>query len=48
MSTSNTLQTLDGLFKESYADKLLDLIPDGVKVLNKIGFLSKDKCLSLY
>lgn len=44
MSTSaNSLSTLNGLFKESYADKLRELIPDGVKILNKINFLSKDK-----
>lgn len=44
MSTSaNSLSTLNGLFKESYADKLRELIPDGVKILNKIPFLSKDK-----
>lgn len=40
---SNTLQTLDGFFKEAYADKLGELIPDGVKLLNKVKFLSKDK-----
>lgn len=43
MSTANQLSTLNGLFKETYADKLQKLIPDGVKVLNKIPFLSKDK-----
>jgi hypothetical protein len=43
MSTANTLSTLNGLFKESYADKLKELIPDGVKLLNKIKFMSKDK-----
>lgn len=43
MSTSNNLTTLNGLFKEAYADKLKELIPDGVKLLNKISFLSKDK-----
>ena len=43
MSTANTLETLNGFFKESYADKLKELIPDGVKLLNKIKFMSKDK-----
>lgn len=43
MSTSNNLATLNGLFKEAYADKLKELIPDGVKLLNKIKFMSKDK-----
>jgi hypothetical protein len=42
-STSNQLSTLNGFFKEAYADKLGELIPDGVKLLNKIKFLSKDK-----
>lgn len=43
MSTANTLETLNGFFKESYADKLGELIPDGVKLLNKIKFMSREK-----
>lgn len=43
MSTANSLSTLNGFFKEAYAEKLGELIPDGVKVLNKMKFLSKDK-----
>lgn len=43
MADSNTISTLNGFFKEAYADKLGELIPDGVKLLNKIKFLSKDK-----
>jgi hypothetical protein len=50
MATSNTFGTpdntvgnLNGLFKETYADKLAELIPDGVKLLNKIGFAPKEK-----
>lgn len=50
MATSNTfgtpnnsVGTLNGFFKETYADKLKELIPDGVKLLNKIKFMSKDK-----
>lgn len=43
MSTANTLQTLNGFFKEAYASKLEELIPDGVKLLNRIPFLPKDK-----
>lgn len=39
----NTVGNLNGLFKEVYADKLNDLIPDGVKLLNRIKFSSKDK-----
>lgn len=41
-STSNNLDTLNGLFKEVYADKLEDLIPDGVKLMNKIPFAKKE------
>lgn len=43
MSTANKLGTLNGLFKETYADSLKELIPDGVKLINKIKFMSKDK-----
>lgn len=43
MATANELSTLNGLFKEAYADKLGELIPDGVKVLNRIKFMAKDK-----
>lgn len=43
MSTANKLSTLNGLFKETYGDSLKELIPDGVKLLNKIKFMSKDK-----
>jgi hypothetical protein len=43
MASANQLSTLNGFFKESYAEKLAELIPDGVKLLNKIKFMSKDK-----
>ena len=43
MATENSLSTLNGFFKETYADKLAELIPDGVKMMNKIKFMSKDK-----
>lgn len=42
---SNTLDTLNGLFKEIYAKDLADLIPDGVKLLSKIPFAKKDAAL---
>ena len=42
-TADNAVGNLNGLFKETYADKLETLIPDGVKVLNKIKFMSKDK-----
>lgn len=41
--SANVLQTMNGMFKEKYADKLEALIPDGVKLLNKIKFNSKEK-----
>lgn len=43
MSTSNTTTTLNGLFKQVYADKLERLIPDGVKLYKMIPFVAKDK-----
>lgn len=42
---SNDLTTLNGLFKEIYADQIENLIPDGVKLLNKIPFAKKDQAL---
>ena len=42
-TAANQLSTLNGLFKDSYADKLKELIPDGVKLLNKVKFLPKDR-----
>ena len=42
---SNTVSTLNGLFKEIYADKLENLIPDGVKLMSSISFSSKEKQL---
>lgn len=44
MSTANTFgQSLNAMFKETYADKMKHLIPEGLKILNKVKFLSKDK-----
>jgi len=42
-SSANTLDTLNGLFKEVYAKQLEELIPDGVKLLTKIPFAKKDQ-----
>jgi len=42
---SNTLADLNGLFKEVYAKDLVELIPDGVKLLNKIPFAKKEQTL---
>ncbi len=43
MASVNELSTLNGLFKQVYADKLEQLIPDGTKLLKEIGFISKEK-----
>lgn len=40
---SNNMTTLNGNFKERYADKMERLIPDGKKVLQSIKFIAKDK-----
>ena len=49
MAEANTTQTLNGLFKEVYAKNLVNLIPDGVKLLTKIPFAKREATLgSLY
>jgi hypothetical protein len=42
-SPDNLVGNLNGLFKEVYADKLQDLIPEGLKIINAIDFVSKEK-----
>jgi len=43
-NSANTFaDTLNGLFKEAYADKLENLIPEGLKLYKMIDFLPKDK-----
>jgi hypothetical protein len=37
------VSTLDGNFKESYANKIKDLVPEGVVLYNKIDFNGADK-----
>ena len=45
----NTVSTLNGLFKERYSNKVQNLIPDNVCVLNMVDFVGADKALgSLY
>lgn len=44
-SANNFSDTLNANFKEVYADKIENLIPDGVKLLNRIGFSSRDQQL---
>ena len=41
----NAIGNLNGLFKEVYADKLKELIPDGVKLLNMIKFSQRSDSL---
>ncbi|GAG39616.1 unnamed protein product, partial [marine sediment metagenome] len=43
MAGENTVTTLNGLFKIVYADKLVDLIPDNVKLSKMVGFVPKNK-----
>jgi hypothetical protein len=40
---ANTVQSLDGHFKQIYADRIQDLIPDGVKLLKRIDFVKAEK-----
>jgi hypothetical protein len=42
-NSANKYSDMNALFKEVYADKVKELIPDGVKILNLIDFMSKDK-----
>lgn len=37
-NSSNTVESLNGHFKEAYADSIKDLIPDGVKLYNMFSF----------
>ena len=40
---TNDFDSLNAIYKEAYADKVHDLIPEGVKVLNMIKFQSSEK-----
>ena len=40
---ANTILTLDGLFKNTYADKIENLIPQNNKLQQMIKFIAKDK-----
>ena len=42
-ASANKYGDMNALFKEVYADKVKELVPDGVKVLNLIDFMAKDK-----
>ena len=41
--TTNDFETMNAIFKEVYADKVKDLIPEGVKLYNMIDFVGADK-----
>lgn len=43
MATENVVTTLDGLFKRVYADKVINLIPENVKLYNMVEFAQADK-----
>lgn len=43
LAGSNTFLSLNGMFKEVYADKIEDLVPEGVKLYTAIKFNSKEK-----
>ena len=42
-ASANKYGDMNALFKEVYADKVKELVPDGVKILNLIDFMAKDK-----
>jgi len=48
MSANNTFQSLNALFKQVYADKIQNLIPDGVKLYKMIEFQQKTKLGNSY
>jgi hypothetical protein len=47
-NTTNTVTSLNGHFKEVYASKIVDLIPDGVKLYNMIKFVGAEKQLGRF
>lgn len=47
-SGGNSLTTLDGLFKMTYADNMERLIPEGTKLMQEIPFVARDKQNGLF
>ncbi len=41
--SQNTVASLNGLFKEVYGDKVQNLVPDNVVLMNMIDFVPMDK-----
>lgn len=48
MSIDNNIQSLNGMFKERYADKIVNLIPEGYHVYNRIKFMESAKLGNFY
>lgn len=48
MAVSNTFTSLNALFKQVYADKVQNLVPDGVKLYKMIKFEQKSKLGNSY
>jgi hypothetical protein len=42
---SNTFQSLNGLFKEVYADKIQSLVPENLKLMKMVPFAAQEKSL---
>lgn len=42
-NAANTEATLNGHFKQIYSEKIKDLRPSGVKVLNMVDFIESSK-----
>ena len=46
MASANTFNdTLNGMFKEVYASKIRDLVPDGLKLLQAVDFNEQSSTL---
>ena len=48
VANSDTLSQLQGLFKEIYADNIVNLIPDNAKLVKAIKYAKSDKLGNLY
>jgi hypothetical protein len=42
---ANTVASLDGHFKETYAKNIRDLVPEGMAILKMVDFASAEKIL---
>jgi hypothetical protein len=48
MAAQSNLDQLNGMFKQLYADKVKELVPDGVKLMKKIGFAANKRIGDFY